>query len=296
MTKLFKLFLPVAAALTLGACQKIDYKQDLDKYHDNIFVATDQIDGTIYASDEGLINVIGDLYYQSFTVDIKNVQLYPGAPLKHCTVSNMMQYYKEKGESEEEKLIPLYYFFRQESSTRTEGDMDVTSLRYGYLTNTYWLSFTADSRYQVWATPRVRDLYAVKNTIKSHLSAGTQNESAIQPSYRFTVDVNNKTVNVKATAVKFPQDNKDVSQTLSFSSMEWRDIPIEFSPAGYSFYVPELIPIIGGEAAPQHKISELKGEISFDFDGKKTVTYKMLNQYDKTIYITTEFELLRKSL
>lgn len=294
MKKLFLLFFP--AVLFLTGCQKINYNVDLDSYKDNVVVVEDFVNGTIYVSDEGRFNVIGDMYYQSFGVELNNISLYPGAPLVSGKISNLVQYFMEKGETPEEKEIPIYFFFRQEPSSRLTGDLETSSMKFAYLTNTYWLSFSTQQRYNVWATPRVRSLYAVDNRILSPVSAGYQNESAIQPEYKFTVDVHNKTITVKATGVKFPQDKSDVSQTLSFSTMEWRDIPVDFSGSGYSFSVDELIPYINGTPAPEHKIGNLTGEIAYDYEGAKKISYKMLNQYNQYIFIDTEFALLRKSI
>ncbi|MDE6534469.1 MAG: hypothetical protein K2K82_00495 [Muribaculaceae bacterium] len=293
MKKLFLLFFP--AVMTLMGCQKVDYNVKLDTYKDNIVVVEDYHTGTIYANDEGQFNVIGDLYNQSFALELNNLSLYPGSTLVSGRVGNLVQYFMEKGETPEEKEIPIYFFFRQEPSSRLTGDLETTSMKFAYLTNTYWLSFSTQERYNVWATPRVRPLYAVENTILSPVSAGYQNESAIQPEYKFTVDVHNKTVDIKATGVKLPQDKADVTQTLSFATMEWRDIPIDFSGSGYSFYVEELIPYINGTAAPEHKVGNLQGEIAYDYEGAKKISYKMLNQYNQYIFIDTKFELLRKS-
>lgn len=282
--------------MTLMSCQKVDYNVTLDSYKDNLVVVEDYHTGTIYVNDEGQFNVIGDLYNQSFAVELNNVSLYPGAQLTSGKVGNLVQYFMEKGETPEEKEIPIYFFFRQEPTSRLTGDLETEHMKFAYLTNTYWLSFTSQQRYNVWATPRVRPLYAVDNKILSPVSAGFQNESSIQPEYKFTVDVINKTVTVKATGVKFPQDKSDVSQTLSFASMEWRDIPIDFSGSGYSFSVDELIPYINGTAAPEHKIGNLQGEIAFDYEGNKFISYKMLNQYNQNIFIETKFALVRNSI
>ncbi len=294
MKKLFLLLVP--AVLALMGCEKVSYIQKLDSYKDNIVVVEDYAMGTIYASDEGQFNVMGDLYNQSFGLELNNISLYPGAPLVSGQVNNLVQYYMEKGESPEEKEIPIYFFFRQEPTSRLSGDLQTTSMKFAYLTNTFWLSFATEGRYNVWSTPRVRSLYAVENTILSNVSAGYNQETAIQPEYKFTVDVHNQTITVKATGVKFPQDKSDVSQTLSFASMEWRDIPIDFSGSGYSFAVSELIPIINGNPAPEHTITDLQGEIAFDYEGKKSVSYKILNQYNTPISIDTKFALMRQSI
>ncbi|MBD5239372.1 MAG: hypothetical protein HDS64_06335 [Bacteroidales bacterium] len=291
MKKLFLLFLP--ALIALSACQKVDYNVELDSYKDNVVVVEDQYSGTIYVSDEGQFNVIGDLYNQSFAIELNNVSLYPGATLISGRIGNLVQYFMEKGQTPEEKEIPIYFFFRQEPTSRLSGDLETSSMKFAYLTSTYWLSFTSDSRYNVWATPRVRPLYAVENSILSPVAAGTQTENAIQPEYKFTVDVQSQTISVKATGVKFPQDKADVTQTLSFNTMEWRDIPVAFSSAGYSFSVDELIPYINGSAAPEHKITNLQGEISYDYEGRKVVSYKMLNKDNKNIFIDTKFSLVR---
>lgn len=267
----------------------------MDSHKDNIVVVEDRQLGTIYTSTEGEFNVIGDYYNQTYGIELNNISLYSGAPLVSGKVSNLMQYYMEKGDTPEEKEIPLYFFFRQEPNSRLSGDMEVASMKFAYLTNTFWLSFSADQRYNVWATPRVRALYAVENTILSPVSAGFRQENSIQPEYKFTVDVENKLVSIKATGVKYPQDPSDVNQTLTFASMEWRDIPVDFSGTGYSFYVNELIPYINGTAAPEHKITDLMGQIAFDYEGTKTVSFKMLNQYNQNIQVDTKFSLMRVS-
>lgn len=281
------------AALMLASCTKYDYNQDLDKFNDCIFYSEDTETGEATVSSHGSIAVIGDLSTSSYTVKINNVQLFEGAPLRSCTVSNLQQYYQEK--SEEEKQTALYYFFKQEGQTRTSGDLDVTGLRYGFLTGTYWLSFGSEERYKIWSIPRVRSLYANRNTILSPLSSlGACSENAIHPAYRFTLNPTAKTVTVKGQNVKFPQNMENTNQTLTFASMEWKDIPVEFTSTGFTFEAEEIIPLIGGEPAPQHKISNLKAEIAFDYEGTKRVTYKMLNGPDgQNILITTEFDLLR---
>lgn len=281
-----------AAALLLSSCSKIDYVQKLDSFSDNIFFVEDQMTGSTHVSNEGTIKVEGDLASYSYTVKINNVQLAEGFPLASATVSNLQQYYQEKGESEEDKQIALYFFFRQENFTRTDGTLDVTNMRYCYLTGTYWLSFISDGRYNVWSTPRVRNLYATSTRTQSPVSAGFHVEDALKPAYKFTVDVEKSTVTVKATGVKLKQDD-NAEHTIEFLTMEWRDIPVAFSSSGYSFLVDELVPIINGEAAPQYKISNLRGEIAFDYEGTKTVTYKILNGNDQNVSVESKFDLYK---
>ena len=129
----------------------------------------------------------------------------------------------------EDQMTPLYVYFLQEKSSHTEGDMDITSMRYGFLSSTYWLSFRADGRYNVWSTPRVRTLYANWNRTQSPVSAGYLIENAIQPGYKFTVDADRKTVKVKAQYVKFRQSPTDTSVTLDFKTFEWPEIEVDCS-------------------------------------------------------------------
>lgn len=288
-------FLFPIIALVLSSCNKVEYTQDLESYNNNIFFISNTLTGENYVSDNGKITVSGDLASQSYAVDIKDVQLFEGAPLKSCKVSNLLQLYQPKGESEEDKYLPLYFYFKQEvSSSYTNGDLDVTSMNYCYLTGNFWLSFVSDSYYNVWATPQVRTLYAINNQITSPISTtGILTEKAIQPGYKFSVDVDNRTVTIEAKGVKYPQDGHDVKYTLNFASMKWENIPIEFSPSGYSFYVPELVPIINGKAAPEHTITELYGEIAYDYDGKKTLKYKMKNQNGDNILVESTLALAK---
>lgn len=293
MKRLISLLIPLTA-IALASCTKIDYTQELDTYNDNIFYVYNTMTGESHVSDHGDIEIIGDISSQSYAVSIKDVQLHDGAPLKSGKVSNLLQVYKPKGESEEDKYLPLYMYFKQESSSYTSGDLDVNSMMYCYLTGTYWLSFNSETYYSVWSTPRVRTLYALKNVINSPISTtGILTEDYLEPGYKFTVNLEKSTVSIKAQGVKFPQDGHDVKYTLNFQSFELKDIPIEFSSQGYSFNVPELIPVINGKAAPEHAISELYGEIAFDYDGKKLLKYKMKNQNGDNILIESTLGLAK---
>ena len=124
MKKLFLLFLP--ALIALSACQKVDYNVELDSYKDNVVVVEDQYSGTIYVSDEGQFNVIGDLYNQSFAIELNNVSLYPGATLISGRIGNLVQYFMEKGQTPEEKEIPIYFFFLQEPTSSLSGDLETS--------------------------------------------------------------------------------------------------------------------------------------------------------------------------
>ena len=293
MKRLISLLIPITA-ITLASCTKVDYTQELDTYKDNIFYVYNTINGDAYVSDKGEIEIIGDISSQSYTVSIKNVQLQEGESLKSGNVSNLLQVYKPKGESDEDKYLPLYMYFKQENSANSSGDLNVSSMMYCYLTGTYWLSFNSDGYYSVWSTPRVRTLYALKTTVNSPISTtGILTEDYLEPGYKFTIDMDKRTVSIKAQGVKFPQDGHDVKQTLNFQSMEFENIPIDFSSSGYSFYVPELIPVINGKAAPEHAISELYGEIAFDYDGKKLLKYKMKNQNGDNILIESTLGLAK---
>lgn len=292
MKHLLRFFLPLAA-LVATSCTKYDYTQDLDKFNDNVFFVSDLVNGTTHLSTHGTIEVKGDLATQGYIVQIDNVQLTADAPLQSATVSNLIQFYKEKGESEEDKLIPLYFFFPQSSSTRTSGDLDVTNMRYCYLSKNFWLSFKSDNRYEVWATPRVRNLYANYNRTQSPISAGYIVENALCPVYKFTLDVEKRTVTVVGQGVRLRQDASDASKSLAFRTLELRDIPVEFSPTGYAFFVNEIIPIADGKEAPQYKITNLQAEIAFDYEGKKTFTYKILNGEGQNVSVETKFGLNR---
>lgn len=292
MKRLISLLLPLAA-IALGSCSKIDYTQELENYNDNIFYVYNTLTGESHVSTHGEIEITGDISTQTYGVNINNVQLSEGAPLRSSTVYNLLQLFKPKGESEEDKYLPLYFYFKQENAF-TKGDLDVTSMEYCYLTGTYWLSFISEGYNSVWSTPRVRTLFALKTTVNSPLSTtGILTENYLEPGYKFTVDVEKRNVSIKAQGVKFPQDGHDVSHTLNFQSMEWKNIPIEFSSSGYSFYVPELIPVINGKEAPEHAISELYGEIAFDYAGKKLLKYKMKNQNGDNILVESTLGLAK---
>ena len=293
MKRLISLLIPLTA-IVLSSCEKIDYTQKLETYDDNVFYAYNSLTGETHVSTHGDIEIIGDIASQSYAVNIKDVQLTENSPLLSCKVSNMLQLFKPKSETGDDKYLPLYMYFKQEGSSYTKGDLDVNSMMYCYLTGTYWLSFTSETYYSVWSTPRERTLYALKTTVNSPLSTtGILTEDYIEPGYKFTIDVDKRTVSIKAQGVKFPQDGHDVNQTLNFQSMGFENIPIEFSSSGYSFYVPELIPVINGKAAPEHAISELYGEIAFDYDGKKLLKYKMKNQNGDNILIESTLSLAK---
>ncbi len=292
---LSSILLPAALLMLSAGCKKYDYTQNLENYHDNIVFVEDKVTGSTFLSNEGQIKVQGDLAAYSYILKLNNFQLYAGAPLRSATISNLTQYYQEKGESEEDKYTPLYYLFRQEAFTRTAGDMDVTDMRYGYLSGTYWLSFGSDGRYNVWATPRARTLYANYNLTQSPVAAGFCVEDALHPGYKFTVDPERRTITVKGNGVKLRQDETDPSKTLEFRTFEWVDIPVDFSSTGYSFYVDELIPNVNGEAAPEFKITNLRGEIAFDYEGRKAVTYKILNGQGQNMSVESRFDLLPSS-
>lgn len=293
MKRLISLLLPLAA-IALGSCSKIDYNLDIESYNDNIFFVSNTMTGENYVSTHGKIGISGDISTQTYTLKINDVQLTENSPLLSGKVYNLLQLYLPKGESEEEKYLPLYFYFKQDTYSKTGGDLDIASMKYGYLTGTYWLSFFANNNYSVWSTPRVRTLYALKNIINTPMyPSGPLTENTLEPSYKFTIDMTNRTVSIKAQGVKFPQDIHDIKQTLSFQSFELTDIPIDFSASGYSFFVPELIPVINGKAAPEHAISELYGEIAFDYDGKKLMTYKMKNQNGDNISVESTLGLAK---
>lgn len=292
-----KSFLPLAALL-LAACQPYNPVIDLDSYTEVVTYSVNDATGEAYISENASIDITGDVYNSNYGLKLNNLILGEGIPPQSADLTNLVQYFQEKN-PEDPSSEALYTFFRQEQQTANAGTLDLTSMRFGWLTTTYWMNFTANNgadTYTGWAMPKARTLYAVENYITTS-SFGTVTESAILPGYKFILNVPDKTVTVKAFGVKYPQkaDGEDAQDyTLTFANMEWRNIPVQFTATG--FYIPpvDFDPYIDGEQSAQHHITGLTGEISANFEGRKRLSFKILNSHNFNANVVIEFDILNK--
>lgn len=281
----------LCAALSLASCTTVNYKEDLDTFKDCVTYVEDSSTGTVWVSNTATVKTIYDYYYEAYTVEMKDLQLYDGATLADATWQNLYQYFQETSTDDD---TPLYYFFRQEGSTRSGGDIEVSGMRYGFLSNTYWMSFNAqEERYRVWSMPRVRTIYASRNTI--NCGGIRLEENAIQPAWRFKLDPAAGTVTIDAKDVHLRQDENDPNKTLVLRELLLPAIPVTFTARGFEFEVTgPLIPTVNGQTAPQYEINNFRGQIAFDYEGAKTLTYDIYNGDDKLLQVSSEFSLLRK--
>lgn len=183
-----------------------------------------------------------------------------------------------------EIYTPIYVYLAQHGSQGVSGSLPISNMKYGFLSNTFWCGFTSGS-HMVWLTPRERKLYAVRNEVAT--PAGSLIESVINPSYTFTVNTANSTVDIMGVAVKFPQSNTDTKETLDFRTFALNNIPVTFTKDGYTLAADNITPIINGEANSTHIITGLSGSIAYDYTGMHRLTYTMRNQHGQNITIYT---------
>lgn len=290
-----RLILPLLAITALASCQPYNPVIDLDTWDEVVTYSVNTSTGEGYLSENASIQTTGDVYNYNYGLKLNNMILSQGAAPKSADLSGLVQYFQLENE-ENPNSDPLYTYFQYNEQTVNVGTLDLTSLKFGWLTTTYWFNFTAADgldTYAGWGMPRSRTLYAVENFVTSPF--GTFKEEAIHPGYKFTVNTDKKTIDVKAYGVKYPQkaDGEDAQDyTLSFLFMEWKDIPVEFTETG--IYIPpyDFDPYIDGEQTHQHAITGLTGNIAAGFEGEKRVSFKILNKQNYNAAVVIFFDIL----
>lgn len=241
-----KFLLPMlAGAMALASCSKIDPVVELNKYDDYVVCAYDDELRTAWATDHCDITVKGDMTSSLYTVIVENVPLYEGAPLRSDTLSRMIQYFENTTPDGKEGDI-RYTLFRQETSTRQSGDLELSGMRLGWLSTQAWLTAkAANGKYTLWSVPRQVRMYANSNAVAG--PNGTNTENAISPRYDMEINASAATASVRAVGVKYPVDVTDPSKTISISQLSWNDLPLRWNATGFTSTVAEFTPSITGK-------------------------------------------------
>ncbi len=270
MKKLY--LIPLVSALILQSCKEIDPIEGLNDYKDCFSYSVDTVTGEGCVSDFASIAVKGDMTTSNFILEFKDFRLADGAAAGSATMSNLPQFMADVTNDKNEIIDVKYYFFKYQTSTRQSGSMEISDFRFGWLSTIYWLNFTSGP-YKVWSTPCRYNMYATYNKVDSPYGP-SMIEQAIYPKYTVSHDATHQTVTIKASGVTYPLDETDPSKSLTFRSMEWNDLPVEYTAKGYEVNVDQFSPTIDG-TTDQWIIKSFKADIAADFDGTKTVTFTL---------------------
>lgn len=285
-----KYLLPVCfAALALASCSEVDTTQDLDEYTDCVVYSHDTQTNSGCLSDYANIEITGDMATLYYQVALNDFKLADGAPLVSADVSRLVQFVKDETDDQQNLVDIYYYFFHQQDNSVVTGDMEVKDFHMGWLSTVYWLSFTSDNgRYKVWSLPRRVQLYGNRNTVQSKY--GNTTENAISPRYDLSFDVQNSTITLKATGVKYPVDITDPSKSLEFRSAQWTDIPVTFTESGFKFSESEVSARFDG-SDEEFYVTNMSGSFDSDYDGKRSMKFTLNNRKTGMLYVvTTEFD------
>jgi len=288
MKKLY--LIPLVSVLIFQSCKKIDPIEELNDYKDCFSYSVDTVTGDGCVSDFASIAVKGDMTTANFILEFNDFRLADGAAAGSTTLSNLPQFMADVTNDKNEIVDVKYYFFKYQTSTRQSGTIDISDFRFGWLSTIYWLNFTSGP-YKVWSIPRRYNMYATYNKVDSPYGP-SMIEQAIYPKYTASLDATHQTVTIKASGVTYPLDVEDPSKSLVFRSMEWNNLPVEYTAKGYEVNVDQFSPTIDG-TTDQWIIKNFKAKIAADYDGDKTVTFSLQKKDGSlTVRVRSDFSYI----
>lgn len=236
----------LGAALGLGACSGVDPIREYESYEGYVVCSYDNEQRTAHVTENAKFAVKGDLTNGTFQLNIQNIPLFDGAPLRCDTVSRLIQYFETTQPDSDDTTSVRYAFFTLEQSSRQSGDLELGKMRFGWLSTQAWFTAeTADGRYGLWSVPRSVRMHANTNAISGPY--GETQENAISPRYDLEINATTMTAQMTATAVKYPVDVTDTKKTVSISSMTWKDMPMRPTAEGFTCSLEEFTPEITGK-------------------------------------------------
>lgn len=284
----YKLLTLLIAPLLFASCSSISTEAEMDSYKNCIVYSYDSATGTGCLSDFASIVVTGDFAAQRYRLDFTDFQLADGLPLRSAKMSNLTQYFMDETDSNGDLVDIHYTLFKQEPSATQSGDMVISDMYMGWLSTTYWLNFTADERYKVWSLPARVPLYANKNEVKSQY--GNNYENAISPRYDMSINVADKSVTFKATGVKYPVDNFDTHKTWSLRSMNWENLPAQFTERGFKIEMAEFAPRVDGNT-DTYVITNFVLTFDYSYEGTHQAAFSITNRSTgEHLYIITQLD------
>ena len=285
-----KLLLTIfAGAMMLGACKPIDPTIDLDEHTDCIVYSHDKETNTGVFTNYATIKVTGDMTSGLYALNFKDFKVADGETLRSATLSGLIQYMDDVTDQDGNLQEVHYTLFKQESSTKQAGDMDISNMQYSWLSTVFWLNMNAlDGRYTIWTLPSKVQLYANKNFVKGPY--GNNHENAITPRYDMTFNTLDHTVTIKASGVKYPVDVTDPSKSYYLRSLSWNNLPIELNEKGFTANVKEFSPTIDG-TTDNFTITNFSMVYEVAYEGKREATFTLTdNTNGVKLVITTTLD------
>jgi hypothetical protein len=251
------------AALSTASCLDLSGDNVLTDYSNCFTYVYDNATGTDHIDTNASYRVIGDVSAYTYTLEINNLSVADGSTLRSAKLSNLSQYYSTDS---------TYIYIMQRGTTYTTGELDVTNLRWGQIGN-YWLTFnTDDDRYTANVVPRKYNVVADTTIVST--KRGIYVEAAIEPVYHVALDPDTETATITAVGAKFPTST-EVSGTLMFMEMEWRNLPVKFNTTGYTIDIDSFVPYINGELNSEYTITNFHANIDLTYEGEKVCTYRL---------------------
>lgn len=283
-----KLLTLIAAPLLLASCSSISTEEQMANYSNCIVYSYDSATGSGVLSDFATITVTGDYATRYYKVEFADFQLAEGQPLRSASAGHLTQYMMDETDSDGNLVDIHYTLFKQEPSMVQSGDMELSEMYMGWLSTCYWLNFTANERYKVWSLPSRVPLYANKNEVKSQY--GSNYENAISPRYDMTISAADRTVTLKATGVKYPVDNQDTHKTWSFRSLNWENLPAQFTERGIKVELPEFYPRVDGNV-DTYLITNFTLTFDYSYEGTHQASFSIRNlATGESLYVTTTLD------
>lgn len=268
------------ALLSAAACKGIDPIHELGEYNDYVVCSYDNEQQTACAGDYARYRVKGDITTGYYTLTVEDIQLFDGDKLRSDTLSRLVQYFNDQNPDNPDDKTVRYTFFTQEASTRQQGDLKLNKLRFGWLSTQAWLTGEAfDGRYSLWSLPKSVRMYANETVVGG--PGGEITENYLSPRYDMRFNTAASTVTFKATGVKYPVDIEDPGKTLSIASLTWADLPVKYTPTGFTISVDSFTPQITGKIGStdikegDFKISNFDCTFGADYDSPRRVRFVM---------------------
>lgn len=279
-------------ALALGSCSKIDPEKELTLYKDCVVCSIDTVTSAECLTNYASIAVKADLASTYFMVDFKDFKLTPGGNLLSGTMSRLVQFMDNETDNNNNTTKVNYAFFQQRPETRQSGDLDMKDMRLGWLSTTYWLNFTSGPC-KVWSIPARIPLYANRNTVNSPYGINTEN--ALSPRYDMSINTDKRTVTFKATGVRYPVDNQDVTKSWSFRQFNLADIPFTLTDKGFTFSADEFVPSVDGSTT-DYTITNLQGTFEYAYEGRHQISFYITNnKTNMKLHVTTMLDYFLQS-
>ena len=246
----------------LSSCEPMDGLVVLEDYNKCVSYVYDHKTSTGFVDNGSTYKVTLDRTAQNFGVECKNVRFYDGATALTAKVIGMNQYFSADSS---------YVFMLQRGLSRSSGDFQIDSLRYGVVGN-FWLTYFAEERYEVNVVPLKYNLET--DTVSIHKCKVGANSGAriyfdpnLNIRYMATIDPDARTLSLKVYGQKFQTGGRPYEYILP-------DIPLTFNKEGYAVSADKIAATdFKGNPLPQFEVYDLTGSFATSFEGVKELTY-----------------------